>query len=78
MNQKNVRQLKGQNVQEFTQGFRKRALILGVDLQSQDIFLKYIGGLHIYLQNNILMFSPMNFDEACIQATHLEERGKNI
>ena len=42
MNWKNFRQLKGQNVQEYTQEFRRRALLLGVDLHSQDNFLKYI------------------------------------
>ena len=36
---KNLRQLKGKNVQEYTQEFKKRALMLGVDLQSQDTLL---------------------------------------
>ena len=45
INWKNFRQLKGQNVQECTQESRRRALLLGVDLQSQDNFLKYIGSL---------------------------------
>ena len=78
MNWKNFRQLKGQNVQEYTQEFRRRALLLGVDLQSQDNFLKYIGGLHSYLKHTILMFKPTSLDEVCVQATHLEARGKNI
>jgi len=78
MNWKNFRQLKGQNVQEYTQEFRRRALLLGVDLQSQDTFLKYIGGLHSYLKHTILMFNPTSLDEVCVQATHLEARGKKI
>ena len=78
MNWKNFRQLKGQNVQEYTQEFRRRALLLGVDLQSQDDFLKYIGGLHCYLKHIILMLNPTILDEVCVQATHLEARGKNI
>ena len=78
MNQKNFRQLKGQNVQEYTQEFRRSDLILGVDLQSQDALLKYIGGFHSYPQHTILMFNPRNIDEVCVQATHLEARGKNI
>ena len=32
INWKNFRQLKGQNVQEYTQEFRRRNLLLGVDL----------------------------------------------
>ena len=52
--------------------------MLGVDLQSQDTLMKYIGGLHSYLRHTILMISPMNLDEVCVQATHLEARGKNV
>ena len=65
-------------MQEYTQEFRRRALLLGVDLQSQDNFLKYIRGLHSYLKHIILMFNPTSLDEVCVQATHLEARGKNI
>ena len=77
MNWQNFRQLKGQNVQDYTQEFRRRALLLGVDLQSQDTLLKYISGLHSYLKHTILMFNPTSLDEVCVQATHLEARGKN-
>ena len=77
MNWQTFRQLKGQNVQDYTQEFRRRALLLGVDLQSQDTLLKYIGGFHNYLQHTILMFNPTSLDEVCVQATHLEARGKN-
>ena len=40
MDWKNFRQGKGQNVQSYTQEFMKRALILGIDLSSQDTLLK--------------------------------------
>jgi hypothetical protein len=53
MDWKNFRQDKGQDVQRFTQEFRRRPLVLGVDLSSQDTFLKYIGGLHSYLRHTI-------------------------
>ena len=46
MSWQNFRQLKGQTVQYYTQEFRKRALLLGVNLNSQDTLLKYIGGLY--------------------------------
>jgi hypothetical protein len=77
MEWQNFRQAKGQNVQSFTQEFRRRALVLGVDLSSQETLLKYIGALHSYLRNTILMFNPTNLDEVCVQATHLEARGRN-
>jgi hypothetical protein len=50
---------------------------LVVDLSSQETLLKYIGALHSYLRHTILMFNPTNLDEACVQATHLEARGRN-
>jgi hypothetical protein len=64
-------------VQSFTQEFRRRALVLGVDLSSQETLLKYIGASHSYLRHTILMFNPSNLDEVYVQATHLEARGKN-
>ena len=51
--------------------------MLGVDLQSQDTLLKYIGGLNSYLRHTILMFNPNNLDEVCVKATKLKARGKN-
>jgi hypothetical protein len=77
MEWKIFRQAKGQNVQSFTQEFRRRALVLGVDLSSQETLLKYIGALHSYLRHTILMFNPSNLDEVCVQDNHLEERGRN-
>ena len=72
----NFRQLKGQTVQDYTQEFRKRALLIGVNLQYQDTPLKYIGGLHSYLKHTILMFNQSDLDEVFGQARHLEARGK--
>ena len=77
MNWKNFRQLKGKNVQDYTQEFRRRAFLLGVYLHIQDDLLNYIGGLHSYLRHTILMFNPTSLDEVCFQDTHLEARGKN-
>eukprot|EP00253_Pinus_taeda_P023582 PITA_23582 len=72
-----LRQLKGKSVQGYTQEFRKRALILGISLDSPETLLKYIGGLHSYMRHTILMFNPTSIDEISVQATHLEARGKN-
>ena len=55
-------------MQDYTQLFRKKALTLGIPLYTQDTLLKYIGGMHPYLKHTILMFSPSNFDEVCVQA----------
>jgi len=77
MSWQTLRQLKGQSVQGYTQEFRKRALMLGISLDSPKTLLKYIGGLHSYMRHTILMFNPTSIDEVYVQATHLEARGKN-
>jgi hypothetical protein len=77
MDWKNFRQAKEQSVQSYTQEFRRRALILGIDLSSQETLLKYIGGLHSYLKHTILMFNPTSLYEVCVHTTHLEARGRN-
>jgi hypothetical protein len=73
MDWQNFTQAKGQNVQSFTQEFRRRDFVLGVDLSSQETLLKYIGALHSYLRHTILMFNPSNPDEVCVQATHWKQ-----
>jgi len=78
MSWQTLRQLKGKSVQCYTQEFRKRALILGVYLDSPETPLNYIGGIYSYLRHTILMFNPTSIDEVSIQATHLEARGKNV
>ena len=62
MEWQNFRQLKGENVQDYTHEFRRRALILGINLYSQEKLLKYIRGLHSYLRHTILMFNPTKID----------------
>ena len=52
MDWKKFRQAKGKIVQSYTQEFRKRSLIFGIDLSSQETLLTYIGGLNIYLRHN--------------------------
>jgi hypothetical protein len=77
MDWKNFRQAKGKSVQRYTQEFRRRALILDIDLSSQETLFKCIGGLHRYLRHTIIMCNPTNIDEVCVQETHLEATGKN-
>ena len=74
MDWKNLRQDKGQNVQEYTKEFRKRDLILGIPLYTQETLLKFIGGLHRYLCHKILMFNPAILDTVCVQDTHIESK----
>ena len=63
-------------MEDYTHELRRRALILGINSYSQETLLKYIWGFQGYLRHTILMFNPTNLDEVCVQATHLEARGK--
>ena len=69
------RQGKGQSVQNFTKEFRKKALELNISLDS---LLNYIGAIHHYLHHNLLLLNPTSVDEASVQATHLESKGKHL
>lgn len=56
----------------------KRALTLGISLDSPETLLKFRGGLHSYLKHAILVFNPTSLNDVSVQATHLEARGKNV
>lgn len=71
-----LRQGRGQNVQSFTEEFRKQALNLGITLDSHEVVTKYIGSLHSYLKHSLLLFEPTTIDLASVKAIHLENKGK--
>jgi hypothetical protein len=76
---KHLRQGIRKIVQAYTQEFKRKALPLGIPLQTLETLLKFIGGMHSYLQHPILMFNPTNIDKVSIQVTHLETRkGKHV
>jgi hypothetical protein len=78
MEWKNLRQSKGQTVQSFTEEFRKKPLALNIPLDSYETLMKYIGALHSYIHHTFLLFNPTSLDEVCVQANHLENRGKHV
>jgi hypothetical protein len=59
-------------VQEYTDGFRKMALMLDIPLQTQETLMKCIGGLPAHIRNTVFMFGPTNLDEVSVQATYIE------
>jgi hypothetical protein len=78
MEWKNLRKSKGQTVQSFTEKFRNKSLALNIPLDSYETLMKYIGALHNYIHHTFLLFNPTSLDEVCVQATHLENRGKHV
>ena len=69
---KSLKLIKEQSVQEYTDDFRKMALMLDVPLTTQETLMKYIGGLSAYICNIVFMFGPNNLDEVYVQATYIE------
>jgi hypothetical protein len=47
-------------------------------LYSYETLMKYIGTLHSYIRHTLLLFNPTSLDKVCVQATHLENRGKHV
>jgi hypothetical protein len=40
--------------------------------------MEYIGALNNYIHHTLLLFDPTSLEEVCMQATHLENRGKHV
>ena len=59
-------------MQEYTDEFRKMALMLNIPLHTQETLMKYIGGLPSHICNIAIMFGPTNLEEVSIQATYIE------
>lgn len=69
---KGLKVRKGYSVQEYTDEFHKKALMLDIPLYTQETLMKYIGGLTEYVCNTLFMFSSINLDEVEVQATYIE------
>jgi hypothetical protein len=65
-------------VQEYTDEFRKMALMLNIALHTQENIMKYIGGLPAHIRNTIFVFGPTNIDEFYVQETYLEEEKTRV
>jgi hypothetical protein len=68
---------KGQ-MKEYTDEFRKMALMLNIPLHTQETLMKYIGGLPAHIRNTIFMFGPTNLDEVYVQETYIEARKTRV
>jgi hypothetical protein len=51
---------------------------LNIPLDSYEILMNYIGAIHNYIQHTFLLFNPTSLDEVCVQATHIDNRGKHV
>jgi hypothetical protein len=69
---KGLKLRKGKTMQEYTDEFRKMALMLGIPLHTQETLMKYIGGLPAHIRSTLFVFGPTNIDEVSVQATYIE------
>ena len=65
-------------MQEYTNDFRKMALMLNIPLHTQETLMKYIGGLPAHIRNIVFMFGPTNLDEVFVQETYIEARKTRV
>jgi hypothetical protein len=56
----------------------KKSVALKIPLDSYESLMKYIGALHIYIHHTFILFNSTSLDEVCVQATHLENKGKHV
>ncbi|KAJ9542817.1 hypothetical protein OSB04_029323 [Centaurea solstitialis] len=49
----NFRQQRGQSVQEYTTEFQRLAVTLGISTENEDVFTKYVAGLHQQIRNEL-------------------------
>jgi hypothetical protein len=69
---------KVQTVKDYTDGFRKMALMLDIPLHTRETLINYIGGLPAHIRNIVFMFGPTNLDELYVQATYIEARKTGV
>ena len=51
------------------------AIMLSISPKNPDVLLKYLGGLHRHLREQVMMFKPKTMDETCVQAQYLKNIG---
>ncbi|GJX35632.1 hypothetical protein Tco_0247189 [Tanacetum coccineum] len=73
----NLRQQRGQSVQEYTTEFRRLAVMLGISTTYEDVFTKYVAGLQRQIQNELRMYSLEDISSASRIAMAIEVKNKN-
>ncbi|GKA42329.1 hypothetical protein Tco_0734989 [Tanacetum coccineum] len=67
----NLRQQRGQSVQEYTIEFQRLAVMLGISTTYEDVFTTYVAGLQRQIQNKLRMYSLEDISSA---SCHVEEK----
>ncbi|GJY65212.1 retrotransposon protein, putative, ty1-copia subclass [Tanacetum coccineum] len=73
----NLRQQRGQSVQEYTTKFRRLTVMLGISITYENVFTKYVAGLQRQIQNELRMYSFEDISSASRIAMAIEMKNKN-
>jgi len=49
--------------------------MLGISPKNPYVLLKYLGGMHHHLREQVMLFKPKLVDKACVQALYPENIG---
>ncbi|GJW16490.1 hypothetical protein Tco_0020623 [Tanacetum coccineum] len=73
----NLRQQRGQTVQEYTTDFRRLAVTLGISINNEDVFTKYVAGLPQQIQTEMRLHTTKNISQASSIAMAIELKNKS-
>ncbi|CAL8120210.1 unnamed protein product [Prunus armeniaca] len=72
------RQRFGQPVQEYTTEFHNQAMVLDIDVDDYDVFMKYTGGLADYIRKELKLFTVDTIEDATVKAIAIEAKIKEL
>jgi len=58
----------GQSMHEYNTQLIKMAIMFGISPKNSDVLLKYLGGFHRHLHEQVMLFKPKMVGETCVQA----------
>ncbi|KAA8535891.1 hypothetical protein F0562_030894 [Nyssa sinensis] len=72
----NLRQRYEQTVQEYTTEFRRLAVALGITLDNEEVYTKFVAGLHRSIQGEMRLYQAMNVSQASRIALAIERKNQ--
>ncbi|CAL9001292.1 unnamed protein product [Prunus brigantina] len=70
------RQRFGQPVQEYTTKFHNQAMVMDIDVDDYNVFMKYTGGLVDYIRKELKFFTVDAIEEGTVKAIAIKAKNK--
>lgn len=64
----------GQTAQEYITEFHNQAMVLGIDVNDYDVFVKYTRGLVDYIRRELKLFTIESIKDATVKAIVIEAK----